>query len=1167
MSGLPIPDKTRQDQLRASDPDASAWVSANAGSGKTYVLVQRMVRLMLRGVPPDCILALTYTKAAAANMATRVFDRLASWVGLDDEALTREIEVLEGERPDHADLARARRLFAQAIETPGGLKIQTIHAFCERLLQLFPFEANVAARFSVLDETTGGELLATARDTVLREAAGEHGTRLSLALGVVAGAATQDGLATLLGQAMTLRHRLSGPDAPQDAADRLAQSLRTALGLTAADTAETVRAEILYDGIPRSEWTAIAETLETGSDKDKERAASLREGAAHGDDDEALAAYREVFFTKDGERRKAVVTKAVQTAHPGLAERVDREKHRVDALLDKLRAVDCHERTAALLVLLEAIFAHYESEKSRRGALDFDDLIARTLALLQSHGAAFVLYKLDAGIEHVLIDEAQDTSREQWDILGGLTSEFFAGEGVPRRRRTIFAVGDPKQSIYSFQGAAPDAFAEARERFRALVDRLATAGGKPFAPVELQLSFRSVPSVLSAVDRVFADKARRAGLTFGDDAPPVHEALRQQSPGHVEIWEITRKADGEDPDAWARPVDEPDDGSAPVQLAGRIARMIRGWIRPGSPERIEDEDPRSRRPVLRPIRAGDVLILVRSRGPLFDGVIRALKDCGVPVAGADRLALASHIAVQDLLALGQASLTPDDDLTFAAVLKSPLVGLTDDDLLAFAPHRRGSLSRALREAAATAPRLAAAQDSMRRWRNLAGTRGPFAFYAAILGAEGGRRAMLRRLGPEAADALDEFLRLALEHEQRESPSLQLFLAAFARAEPVIKRDMEAGRDEVRVMTVHGAKGLEAPVVILPDSCGEPNGQGTGPNRRVLFDVTGPDGRAIPAWSQRKDDDPAPVRRARQDVARQAGEEYRRLLYVAMTRARDRLYVAGATQLKNPPAGCWYQLVREALGPELVEHRLGDDTVWRWDERRPEALVPAGEPQTASPDETLPGWLRRPAPPEPPAAPPLRPSSAVEAAEAEPRRQRGGPLPAEARAAGRLVHELLEVLPACPPHRRRAAAETLARARGAGLSVSRRLAVVDDVLALLARSDLAALFGPHSRAEVPVTGTLLLGRSGAPVPVSGQIDRLVVTADLIIVADFKTGEPPPAGTALPGAYVAQLAVYRALLAQAFPGRRIDCVLVWTAGPRADLVDPALLDATLAGIKPA
>jgi ATP-dependent helicase/nuclease subunit A len=1167
MSRPSVPEKTRQDQSRASDPEASAWVSANAGSGKTYVLVQRMVRLLLRGVRPDRILALTYTKAAAANMARRVFDQLSSWVGRDDAALAEVIAAIEGRPPKPDELARARRLFAQAIETPGGLKIQTIHAFCERLLQLFPFEANVAARFTVLDETTGGELLAEARDAVLGQAATEDGTPLARALGIVAGSATQDGLATLLRQAMGLRGRLSGPDVPDHPAKQLRDALRRALDLREAETAEDVRHEILTGGIARGEWPGIAEVLDTGSSEDAKQAARLREADAHPGGEEALAAYRSVFFTAGGDPRKSVTTKTFRRANPALAARLDGEQIRVIALFDRLRAVDCLERTGALLVLLEAIFARYEAEKSRRGALDFDDLIARTLALLESHGSAWVLYKLDSGIEHVLIDEAQDTSHEQWEILRKLTAEFFAGEG---RARTIFAVGDPKQSIYSFQGAAPDAFARARDEFRIAVDRLAEAGGgRRFQPVELQLSFRSVPAVLSAVDRVFADPERRRGLSFdADDVPPVHEALRHRSPGLVEVWEIMRRAEQEEPDAWARPVDEPAEGSGSVQLARRIARQVKAWTSGGSADRIEDEDPVTRQPVLRPIRAGDVLVLVRTRGPLFDALIRSLKETGVPVAGADRLALADHIAVQDLLALGQASLTPEDDLTLAALLKSPLVGLDDDDLLAFAPGRRGSLARALRDAAEGSPRLAEAQAKLLRWRQQAASRGPFAFFASVLGADGGRRSMLRRLGPEAGDAIDEFLRLALEHEQRDVPALQHFLAAFASAEPVIKRDMEAGRDEVRVMTVHGAKGLEAPIVILPDSCGEPNGTKTGPNRVLLFDLPGgPDGRGIPAWSPRKDDDPSVVALARQALGQRAEEEYRRLLYVAMTRARDRLYVAGATQRDDSPRGCWYQLVRSALEPDMVRHEIGDEVVWRWAESLPDAggAAVAG-PRTPVPG-AVPDWLFRAAPPEPPAMPPLRPSSAVEGAEGAGRSPGAAPASADARVAGRLVHALLEVLPDCPPERRRAAALALLRGRGGALPEDRRLQLLEQVLGLLDHPDLAELFGPASLAEVPVTGVLELGPDRRPVPVSGQIDRLAVTAERVVVADFKTNQVPPPPGEPPVAYVAQLAVYRALLARTFPGRRIDCVLVWTSGPRADSIDPALLDATLAGINPA
>ncbi|MCP8938821.1 double-strand break repair helicase AddA [Alsobacter sp. SYSU M60028] len=1154
--GFTIPVATRQAQGRASDPRASAWVSANAGSGKTTVLANRVVRLLLDGVQPGRILSLTFTKAAAANMANRVFDILGSWVSMDDARLSDAIAAIEGERPAPARLAMARRLFARAIETPGGLKIQTIHAFCERLLHLFPFEANVSARFQVLDDGTAAEMLAAAQKHVLTQAALHPTGPIADALAIAGEVAAESTLAALLRDALRLKGwmREQARDAAgiRAAMDALAAELGLAPGQTAAD----IVGEVVSGGLPPSEWLSVAATLRASGGATEAKLAGFLEAAHAAADDQARHdAYVCAFLTKAGGPRadSSFVTKKVRAAHPALADRMSAERERVHALAELRKAALAVERTHALLTLAEAVIQDNEARKSARGALDFDDLIARTARLLSRADAAWVLYKLDQGIDHILVDEAQDTSEVQWDILRGLAEDFISGESRAGRVRTVFAVGDPKQSIFSFQGAEPRAFERARTHFRRGFDALrrADASRWAFYDEKLTLSFRSAPDVLGAVDEVFKVAAHFRGLSFEEDGPnpvaigTVHESARRGAPGMVEIWEPEVPAPPRDPEAWSKPVDEPEEGAPFVRLAERIAARIDAWRGRG------DEEGRT-------VRPGDVLVLVRSRGPFFEAMIRALKDRGVPVAGADRLALTQHIAVLDLVALGRSALLPDDDLTLASLLKSPLVGLDDDDLLRFAPGRAGSLSDALARAAATDTRLASAQTLVTEWRALARRAGPFDFYAAVLGPGGGRRRVLARLGAEAGDAVDEFLRLALDYQHRETPSLPRFLAAIEGADIMIRRDMEAGRDEVRVMTVHGAKGLEAPVVFLADTCTVPA------SRASILQLPLPNGLSAPVWSPSKDSDPPAVTAARQRLADAAREEYHRLLYVGMTRARDLLVVAGFENRKGRGADCWYDMIRRSLEPGCAAATLADGhPVLRW-RSAPHPAAPARQATRTETPFQPPAWLETPAPAEPAARPPVRPSSAVEAAEAG-GRAGDRPFVREARLVGVLVHGLLESLPALPgPARREAALRLLAR-RGASLPEARREAIAAQVLALLEDADLGVLFGPQSRAEAPVAGRLPLGPGGAMTPVSGQIDRLAVTEEAVWIADYKTAAVPPADPAdVSPAYVGQLAVYRALVQKLYPGRPVRCLLVWTSAPVAAEIAPERLDAALAAI---
>lgn len=1128
-------------QRRAAEPGVSAWVSANAGSGKTKVLSDRVLRLLLAGVAPARILCLTFTRAAAANMAMRVFDRLGEWVTLDDAALSDKLFALEGGRPDAARLALARRLFARAVETPGGLKIGTIHAFCERLLHIAPFEARTPARFSMLDDMQAGALF----DEALAEAFARsaHDERLRAAFDALdAAIAGGDGRDRLLRAALRRRAILRDDEAFEEAIE----ALRAALALGEDEDGESLRAAILDGGIPVAEWADIVATLQTGKKTDVDRAACFVEAAAARNPEARYRAYRSVFFKPDGDPYASLATKSVPEA---LKERLLAEQARIMALDERIAAVEAFTRTRALFVVARDLFRRIEERKARLGLLDFDDLIERTLELLRSPAGAWVLYKLDRGVDHVLVDEAQDTNPEQWEILREITGDFFAGEGqAAGRTRTVFAVGDEKQSIYSFQGAEPRKFSESRRHWERLAGQVAAA----FETISLTVSFRSAPGVLAAVDQVFSDPGLFRGLSFEDGATgTAHQSAWPDIPSAVELWPFEPEADEEEADAWTHPVDEPEGRAPAVRLARKVAQAVRTWTTTGDA-------------LGRVWRPGDVLILLRGRNAAFFATIRALKDAGVPVAGADRLDIADHIAVQDLVAAGRAALLPDDDLTLAAALKSPLVGFDDDDLVRVAAGRGAdvSLVEAMRVAAeagdVAAIRGCAALDS---WRDLARSRGPFRFYAEMLGPLGGRRRLVARLGAEAGDAIDAFLAEALTSEHPTTPSLAQFLAGFAGSEREIKRDLEAGGEDVRVMTIHGAKGLEAPVVVLVDPAyAIPDGS------PGLFDVGAP----APVWSPSAKADCRAAALAREESRARQEEERNRLLYVALTRAADHLVIApfarkGAKEFGKESWGARIEaaLSGGGLGLAPVSLPYGDAMLWRDPDApaRPRAMK---APPPASAWE-VPAWLDRPAAPEPEPAPPIRPSSALTAAD-QPRRPRERPFDAIARLRGVLVHALLERLPGVARDRRRAAAEAFVAARAGGLSQQMRERIVADALAVIDDPRLAALFSPGSLAEAPVAGEVALGEAGARAPVAGQIDRLAVTEEAVFFADFKTGARPPADGAPRPGQLTQMALYGALLSAIYPGRAVRGYLVWTAGPLVTEIPQAALEAALRDITP-
>ncbi|MBV9518717.1 MAG: double-strand break repair helicase AddA [Hyphomicrobiales bacterium] len=1126
---------TRARQLAASDPEASAWVSANAGAGKTTVLRNRVLRLLLCGVDPGRILCLTFTKATAAEMSNRVFAELARWVSLDDEALGNAIMDVSGEAASAERLGEARRLFARAIETPGGLRVDTIHGFCTRLLQAFPFEANVPARFAVLEDEEARELMAQAQFSVLSSAVAGDVPALAEALARVGEHVSARDFGPLVEAALGLRVWKTDAAQEPDFLAQLRQDLSRALEIAPGSTPKDIEEELWSPAQAALAKRAFA-AWNQGSKSDKERAAELARIPTL-EPAERVATYENLLLTRNGEEkglraRKNQASVAACQADEEIEQDLQAEAERLLRLLDRLRAIEARERSLALLSLAAAIRARFARLKSERAALDFDDLIAATRRLLTRVSSTFVLYKLDAAIEHLLVDEAQDTNSDYWAILRALTSEFTAGSGARAgRRRTVFAVGDEKQSIYAFQGAEPKIFGEMRDLFAKDFRALSIEEDRElYRKITLNLSFRSTQDVLAAVDAVFALEAHFEGLTADGGRPPDHVSIRRGEPGCVDLWPVVAKDETATVDPFAQPELGALPASAEVKLARRIAGEAKRWIKEGCD-------------LGRAVHPGDVLILVRRRGKMFEAVIRALKRAGVPVAGADRLSLSTHIAVEDLIAAGRAALLPEDDLTVAALLKSPFIGLDDDDLQRLAPQRKGSLRRALREAACSDPRLLQADQRLDAMREAALNKAVFAFYAELLGPGHGRKALAARLGAEAAEASDEVLRLALAYERSGGTSLFRFLDALERSGADIKRDLSAARGEVRVMTVHGAKGLEAPIVLLADACG------ASPRAERLLSLPVDAHKQVPAWVPRIELDCAATSRARRQEAASRAREERRLLYVAMTRARDRLIVAGCPVNGKVPASSWYAMVKNALDakspPGLIDlpTQPGVEPVKRWRLSPPSPVTSlTAAAKRSVPESTRPEWLDRPAPAEPVTRPPLRPSSVLDAAD---ERAAGG-YPAATRdslLAGRFAHGLIEHLPRIAPERRAAAAAILGRDE-VGLAPQHREEIAERVLALIVQPEVAPLFSARSLAEVSLSGEIELP-DGRSLSVAGRIDRLALTPEAVLIADFKTSLPEK-GRAITHGLV-QLAVYRALVRNLYPDLPIRCFLIELDGP--------------------
>ena len=1092
-------DEATRIQIAAARPDRSTWLSANAGSGKTRVLTDRVARLLLDGTDPQLILCLTYTKAAASEMQNRLFSRLGEWAMLDDAALSAALNDLglDGTLPC-TKLREARRLFARAIETPGGLKIQTIHSFCASLLRRFPMEAGVSPGFTEMEDRAARLLRA---EIVEQIASGPDAPRLHALARHFTGQTLDDLTAAIASHRPLFEAGLTP--------DRLGAIFDQPPGLRPEDVARGVflgsEAELLSQLIP-----ALLASGPTDS-KNGAKLQTITDLTAA-----ALPLLESVFLTGATAKQPfsakidTFPTKACRAQLANIMPQINDWMLRVEDAREARLAADAMARTRALHDFAEVFLPAYAAAKEARGWLDFDDLILRARALLTNPDvAAWVLYRLDGGIDHILVDEAQDTNPVQWQVIEKLAQEFTAGEGSrPDTRRTIFVVGDKKQSIYSFQGADPGEFDRMRAEFAA---RLAGTDA-PLQTVDMAFSFRSSRAILELVDAVFHDAAE-SGFTPEQS----HKAFKSRLPGRVDLWPVVEKPETPEKPAWHMPVDIKAPNDPAILLARQVARQIKQLIDSSAPIPDSMQDAAGHHP-MRPIRPGDVLILVQRRSDLFHEIIRECKACGLPVAGADRLKVGAELAVRDIAALLSVLATPEDSLSLATALRSPLFGWSEAQLYDLAQGRANRyLWAELRHRAAEFPQTMAVLDDLRRWADFLR---PFELIERILTRHDGRRALLARLGPEAEEGIDALLAQAMAYERNAVDSLTGFLGWLETDEIEIKRQVDSASNLIRVMTVHGAKGLEAPLVILPD-CGQRQLRDRG--ELVTADDT-------VLWRMPRDAAPTRLHRASAEARAAELAERDRLLYVALTRAEKWLIVAAAGDI-GQDGSSWYAKVQAGMQRvEAAPHgfETGDGLRLESGDWAETETIPDDDPPSPPPD-LAPHFCQPAAPVDAPPAT-LSPSALP------------GPkaLPGEealdeeaAKLRGSRIHLLLEQLPALPRDAWPGAAATL-------LGDAPDLpALLDEATRVLTAPALAPLFSPGTLAEVPVTATWQGHR------LHGSIDKLVIGADHILAVDFKSNAVIPDGPdAVPLGLLRQMGAYAHALAQVYPGRRIDTALLWT-----------------------
>ncbi|ABV76693.1 UvrD-helicase domain-containing protein [Rickettsia rickettsii] len=817
-------------QREASDPNYSVWVSASAGTGKTKILTDRFLRLLITGVEPSNILCLTFTNAAAIEMQVRINSRLKYLSLCNAEKLEEALFLMSGNKPSPQDTENAKTLYDKILNSNKLLNIYTIHAFCQKILNTFPSEAGITPEFTILEETKLQDIFLNIRNEIYLS--DEHNDLMKILLNRFHEITLQDIFTEIIEQQIKFRKLFINKQIPKEISNK-----RLALG----------ELNNIYDKVKN----LFAEY-------------------------DVEIAPKEIFFTKDGKKRKSLLSKELIRKYPKLLlelEKITSEIYRLDELR-RIEELEYH--TNLLTKLAHIILKKYDSYKEENNLLDYDDLIYYTEKLLNNKTThKWLLHKLESEINHILVDEAQDTSLSQWNIITTLITEFNA---VERPNNSVFIVGDDKQSIFSFQGADLRNFNLVNERLKANL----TNANKKFKNITLEYSYRSCTEILQFTYNVLKNiKSNYPSLFLANN--PLISSFRTHQ-GSVTVWPLVTSEKQEEL-FWALPEDYENSKSAADLLIEKIVNFIKEQIEseeilPSTANRISEKD---------------FMILVRKRDEFSNNLIKELSKAKLKVEVSDRMNLKENLTIMDLISLAKFVLLPDDDLNLAGLLKSPIIGISEQQLYKLLVNKR---ENSLWDILPSHEEIYNKLDSLIEIYKISIVENFFDLVVHNLN--------LRELyDDDSDDMINELLTLSKNYANDIDNSLQGFVAWFENNDIYIKRDIEHS-DKIRVMTVHGSKGLETPIVILCDSTTLPIS-----SNKFIWDDKGE-----MFFSANAADTPEFLQELKEAEKLKDLQEYIRLLYVAMTRAKDRLIICGFSNKSTTPKNCWYEIAKQTCDQSL-----------------------------------------------------------------------------------------------------------------------------------------------------------------------------------------------------------------------------------------------------------
>ena len=1050
-------------QWLASDPENSVFVSASAGTGKTKVLTDRFLRLMLSGVKPTNILCITFTKAAANEMLERIKKRLQKWTLIDDNTLEEDLYILIKSTVTKEHITIAKSLYNTFLYDIERIKITTIHAFCMMVLKKFPetysekHEIITTFKQQVLFDRVSKKIFSAQNEAIIQDSIDllgkhfEHNSIIERIKSVIYSKTNFfnyleqfDSIVSLIKDIYLEHNALFGQCYTQ-----LLKSFIQKINLK-KDSVDCILNANEKIGFKLCHWLNKDEPFKISN----------------------FLEYIHIFLKEDGNRKTRLVKKAFTEARPSIYKMLLEEQDNVYNFFIQYKNQLTAQINQSFIILINYFLTIYSKYKTNQKYLEYDDIILNTIELLNnSENAQSVLYDIDITIDHILIDEAQDTNQLQWRLIQAVSNDFFSGNST-EKQKTIFIVGDYKQSIYGFQGATPSIFENIKTQYKQQV----LNSGNNWQEIDMQTSFRTTQPVLDLVNQTFSKK--KDSLLKGLAQTPFnieHKAFRAGD-GYATNLPITkRNKDKKNNTKWAIPKTDQSSQCIESETAIGIINKVEELI--NSNKNLHGHD--------KQITPGSIMILVRKRSKVMYKIISECKKRNIPIENKDKLFANDNLIIQDILSLLKFILLPNDDLNLAGLLKTPIIGINEGELFQLAYNRQGtSLWQHIQQS------KPAFHDYLLSLVDFYQHNTVYDLILKVMYQDNKIKEFSKRLGNEAADVICSFIEYITNFETT-TPNftLQKFIYEL-ECSNVQLQSSNNNSDSIKIMTIHGSKGLQSPIVFLADSASSeqsPNESIFYHNNKIYF-------------SNSRHLNSLTLEEVKKEAKELDKSENLRLLYVAMTRAEDELYLCGWENNKLDKS--WYAIIESILDNQEEPIRKNAINTQRPSQSQDNLTIKQiskySKEQNIIPATTLNSDN-------------------------------------ESMNRGTIIHKLLHELP-------------LIKKDQWNEYIKNSYNEADDTFIQQITKTLNdykyIFFGNNIYSELAMIGQIN-GKIKSIV-----VDKMIISDKQIQIIDFKTDELIPDN--IPGSYIKQLTSYKQLVSKRYQKKIISCGILWTSNQKLQFI---------------